>query len=126
MARGTSWKVGEQRVGTSSRLRARSPKIPSEVAMRNTAMSIVSPDVPARLELELLPTVNSLYQDCCNLELVPPGQVNSSSAYGANLNVINTPRNNTLLSQAQRDSLRRQSPGGSSYLTSSRYSEAAV
>jgi hypothetical protein len=89
-------------------------------------MSIVSPDVPARLELELLPTVNSLYQGCCNLELVPPGQVNSISAYGANLNVINTPRNNTLLSQAQRDSLKRQSPGGSSYLTSSRYSEAAV
>lgn len=45
-------------------------------------MSIVSPDVTARLKPELFPTVNSLYRGFCNLELVLPTPVASGFAYG--------------------------------------------
>jgi hypothetical protein len=58
-------------------------------------------------------------------ELILPTQVSSSSAYGLNLNVMDTPRNNTLLSKAQLDALNIQNPGGFSYLTSSSYSDAS-
>src|ERR1700676_682777 len=58
-------------------------------------------------------------------ELILPTQVSSSSAYGLNLNVMDTPRNNTLLSKAQLDALNIQNPGGFSYLTASSYSDAA-
>jgi outer membrane receptor protein involved in Fe transport len=58
-------------------------------------------------------------------ELILPTQVNSSSAYGLNLGVMDTPRNNTLLSKAQLDALNIQNPGGFSYLTSSSYSDAS-
>ncbi len=58
-------------------------------------------------------------------ELILPTQVSSSSAYGLDLSVMETPRNNTLLSKAQLDALNIQNPGGFSYLTSSSYSDAA-
>jgi hypothetical protein len=58
-------------------------------------------------------------------ELVLPTTVTSSSAYGLDLGVMDTPRNNTLLSKAQLDALNIQNPGGFSYLTSSSYSDAA-
>src|SRR6202012_2937108 len=58
-------------------------------------------------------------------DLVLPTTVTSSSAYGLDLGVMDTPRNNTLLSKAQLDSLNIQNPGGFSYLTSSSYSDAA-
>jgi outer membrane receptor protein involved in Fe transport len=58
-------------------------------------------------------------------DLILPTQVTSGSAYGLDLNVMDTPRNNTLLSKAQLDSLNIQNPGGFSYLTSSSYSDAA-
>jgi outer membrane receptor for monomeric catechols len=58
-------------------------------------------------------------------DLVLPTTVTSSSAYGMDLGVMDTPRNNTLLSKAQLDALNIQNPGGFSYLTSSSYSDAA-
>jgi outer membrane receptor protein involved in Fe transport len=58
-------------------------------------------------------------------DLVLPTTVTSSSAYGLDLGVMDTPRNNTLLSKAQLDALNIQNPGGFSYLTSSSYSDAA-
>jgi len=58
-------------------------------------------------------------------DLILPTTVISSSAYGLDLGVMDTPRNNTLLSKAQLDALNIQNPGGFSYLTSSSYSDAA-
>ena len=58
-------------------------------------------------------------------ELILPTQVSSSSAFGLDLSVMETPRNNTLLSKAQLDALNIQNPGGFSYLTSSSYSDAS-
>src|ERR1700676_2122218 len=58
-------------------------------------------------------------------ELILPTTVSSTSAYGLDLSVMETPRNNTLLSKAQLDALNIQNPGGFSYLTSSSYSDAA-
>src|ERR1700733_10415362 len=58
-------------------------------------------------------------------DLVLPTTVTSSSAYGLDLGVMDTPRNNTLLSKAQLDALNIQNPGGFSYLTSSSYSDAS-
>jgi hypothetical protein len=58
-------------------------------------------------------------------ELILPTQVTSTSAYGLDLGVMDTPRNNTLLSKAQLDALNVQNPSGFSYLTSSSYSDAS-
>ncbi len=58
-------------------------------------------------------------------DLVLPTQVSSSSAYGIELGVMDTPRNNSLISKAQLDALNIQNPGGFSYLTSSSYSDAS-
>ncbi|MHB8476876.1 MAG: TonB-dependent receptor [Steroidobacteraceae bacterium] len=58
-------------------------------------------------------------------DLILPTQVSSTSAYGLDLGVMDTPRNNTLLSKAQLDALNVQNPGGFSYLTSSSYSDAS-
>jgi outer membrane receptor protein involved in Fe transport len=58
-------------------------------------------------------------------DLVLPTQVTSTSAYGLDLGVMDTPRNNTLLSKAQLDALNVQNPSGFSYLTSSSYSDAS-
>jgi outer membrane receptor protein involved in Fe transport len=58
-------------------------------------------------------------------DLILPTTVTSTSAYGLDLNVMDTPRNNTLLSKAQLDALNVQNPGGFSYLTSSSYTDAS-
>ena len=58
-------------------------------------------------------------------DLVLPTTVTSSSAFGLDLGVMDTPRNNTLLSKTQLDALNIKNPGGFSYLTSSSYSDAA-
>jgi outer membrane receptor protein involved in Fe transport len=58
-------------------------------------------------------------------DLILPTTVTSTSAYGLDLGVMDTPRNNTLLSKAQLDALDVQNPGGFSYLTSSSYSDAS-
>jgi outer membrane receptor protein involved in Fe transport len=58
-------------------------------------------------------------------DLILPTTVTSTSAYGLDLGVMDTPRNNTLLSKAQLDALNVQNPGGFSYLTSSSYSDAS-
>ena len=58
-------------------------------------------------------------------ELILPTTVTSTSAYGLDLGVMDTPRNNTLLSRAQLDALNIQNPSGFSYLTSSSYTDAA-
>jgi outer membrane receptor protein involved in Fe transport len=58
-------------------------------------------------------------------DLILPTTVSSTSAYGLDLGVMDTPRNNTLLSKAQLDALNVQNPGGFSYLTSSSYTDAS-
>jgi outer membrane receptor protein involved in Fe transport len=58
-------------------------------------------------------------------DLILPTTVSSTSAYGLDLGVMDTPRNNTLLSKAQLDALNVQNPGGFSFLTSSSYSDAS-
>jgi len=58
-------------------------------------------------------------------DLILPTTVNSSSVYGIDLGVMDTPRNTTVISQAQLDALAIQNPGGFSYLTSSSYSDAS-
>lgn len=58
-------------------------------------------------------------------ELILPTTVTSSSAFGLSLDVLDTPRNNTVLSHAQLDALNVQNPGGLSYLTSSSYTDAS-
>ena len=58
-------------------------------------------------------------------DLIMPTTVTSDSAYGLDLGVMDTPRNNTVLSKVQIDALDVQNPGGFSYLTSSAYSDAS-
>jgi outer membrane receptor protein involved in Fe transport len=58
-------------------------------------------------------------------DLVLPTTVTSNSAYGLDLGVMDTPRNTTVISQAQLDALNIQNPGGFSYLTASSYSDAS-
>jgi outer membrane receptor protein involved in Fe transport len=58
-------------------------------------------------------------------DLILPTTVTSDSAFGLDLGVMDTPRNNTLLSKAQLDALNVQNPGGFSYLTSSSYTDAS-
>ena len=58
-------------------------------------------------------------------ELILPTTVTSTSAYGLDLGVMDTPRANTVLSKAQLDALNIQNPGGFSFLTSSSYSDAS-
>ncbi len=58
-------------------------------------------------------------------DLIMPTTVTSDSAYGMDLGVMDTPRNNTVLSKVQIDALDVQNPGGFSYLTSSAYSDAS-
>jgi iron complex outermembrane receptor protein len=58
-------------------------------------------------------------------DLILPTTVTSGSAYGLDLGVMDTPRNNTVLSKTQLDTLNVQNPGGFSALTSSAYSDAA-
>ena len=54
-----------------------------------------------------------------------PPTVTSGTAFGLDLDVMDTPRNNTLLSKAQLDALNVQNPGSFSYLTASSYSDAS-
>jgi catecholate siderophore receptor len=58
-------------------------------------------------------------------DLIMPTTVTSDSAFGLDLGVMDTPRNNTVLSKAQLDALDVQNPAGFSYLTSSAYSDAS-
>jgi outer membrane receptor protein involved in Fe transport len=58
-------------------------------------------------------------------DLIMPTTVTSNSAYGLDLGVMDTPRNNTVLSKTQLDALDVQNPGGFSYLTASAYSDAS-
>jgi outer membrane receptor for Fe3+-dicitrate len=56
---------------------------------------------------------------------VLPTIINSKSLYGLDLNVMDTPRNNTILTHAQLDAVNLQDPHEFSYLTSSAYTDAA-
>jgi hypothetical protein len=58
-------------------------------------------------------------------DLIMPTTVTSSSAYGLDIGVMDTPRNNTVLSHAQLEALNIQNPQGFSFLTSSSYSDAS-
>jgi len=58
-------------------------------------------------------------------ETVLPTRLSSSSVYGINLSVMDTPRNTTLISTAQLETLNIQDPRAFSYLTSSSYSDAS-
>ncbi len=54
-----------------------------------------------------------------------PTTVTSNSVYGLDLDVMDVPRNTSLVSQAQLAALNIQNPGGFSYLTSSSYSDSS-
>ncbi|HEY8027168.1 MAG TPA: TonB-dependent receptor [Burkholderiaceae bacterium] len=58
-------------------------------------------------------------------QLILPTTVDSSSAYGLDLGVMDTPRSNTILSRTQLDALNVQDPQQFSYLTSSSYADAS-
>ena len=58
-------------------------------------------------------------------ETVLPTRLSTSSAYGLNLSVMDTPRNTTLLSTTQIETLNIDDPRAFSYLTSSSYTDAA-
>jgi len=58
-------------------------------------------------------------------DLIMPTTVTSTSAYGLDIGVMDTPRNNTVLSNAQLEALNIQNPQGFSFLTASSYSDAA-
>ena len=58
-------------------------------------------------------------------ETVLPTRLSSSSVYGLNLNVMDTPRNTTLLSTTQLETLNIQDPRAFSYLTSSSYTDSS-
>ena len=58
-------------------------------------------------------------------ETVLPTRMSSSSTYGLDLAVMDTPRNTTLLSTTQIQTLNVQDPRAFSYLTSSSYSDSA-
>ena len=58
-------------------------------------------------------------------ETVLPTRLKTSSTYGLNLNVMDTPRNTTLLSTTQLETLNIEDPRAFSYLTSSSYTDSA-
>ena len=58
-------------------------------------------------------------------ETVLPTRLSSSSVYGLDLNVMDTPRNTTLLSTTQLETLNIQDPRAFSYLTASSYTDSA-
>jgi outer membrane receptor protein involved in Fe transport len=58
-------------------------------------------------------------------DLIMPTSTTSSSAYGLDIGVMDTPRNNTVLSNAQLEALNIQNPQGFSFLTASSYSDAS-
>ena len=58
-------------------------------------------------------------------ELILPTTVTSSSAFGMDLGVLDTPRNNTILSTAQLEALNVKNPESFSYLTSSAYTDSS-
>jgi outer membrane receptor protein involved in Fe transport len=58
-------------------------------------------------------------------ENILPTTLNSSSTYGIDLNVMETPRNTTILSHAQLDTVNIQDTRSFSYLTSSSYTDSA-
>jgi hypothetical protein len=58
-------------------------------------------------------------------ETVLPTRLSSSSVYGLDLGVMDTPRNTTLLSATQLDTLNIQDPRAFSYLTASSYTDSS-
>ena len=58
-------------------------------------------------------------------DLILPTSVSSSSAFGLDLSVMDTPRSNTVLSRVQLEALNVQDPSEFSYLTSSSYADAS-
>lgn len=58
-------------------------------------------------------------------ETVLPTRLSSSSVYGLDLNVMDTPRNTTLISATQLQTLNIQDPRAFSYLTASSYTDSA-
>lgn len=58
-------------------------------------------------------------------ETVLPTRLSTQSVYGLDLNVMDTPRNSTLLSTTQLETLNIQDPRAFSYLTASSYSDSS-
>ncbi len=85
-----------------------------------TATSAATPVAAGTGELDEI-VVNGIRRG----DLIMPTTVTSDSAYGLDLGVMDTPRNNTVLSKVQLDALDVQNPGGFSYLTASAYSDAS-
>ncbi len=79
-----------------------------------------TPDAPKSNEIEAI-EVRSVAVD----ENIMPTSMSSTSTYGLDLGVMETPRNTTMLSHAQLDNVNLQDPRGFSYLTSSAYTDSA-
>jgi hypothetical protein len=78
------------------------------------------PDAQESKEIEAI-EVRSVAVD----ENIMPTSMSSTSTYGLDLSVMETPRNTTMLSHAQLDNVNLQDPRGFSYLTSSAYTDSA-
>jgi len=102
---------------------ATTPSSTSSQAQANTPTSTTAPTTETLGSQEHLDeiVVNGIRRG----DLIMPTTVTSDSAYGLDLGVMDTPRNNTVLSKAQLDALDVQNPGGFSSLTSSAYSDAS-
>jgi hypothetical protein len=82
--------------------------------------AVAPPASPSQAGAEQI-TVTGVSKDLSVL----PTSLSSSTAYGLDLNVMETPRNNTVLTHAQLDALNIQDPKEFSYLTSSSYTDAS-
>jgi len=93
-----------------------SGKAPAPAAPASAAAPAGAGDLPSQQVV-----VNGIKRG----ELVLPTTVTSSSAFGMDLQVLDTPRNNTILSTAQLDALNVKNPESFSYLTSSAYTDSS-
>ena len=97
-----------------------------EVAVGQTASGPVTPDLTANT-----PSDDTAKREEIVVEGVPPAENimptarATSSVYGLDLNVMETPRNTTILSKEQLQAVNIQDPRSFSYLTSSSYTDSA-
>lgn len=106
--------------GTSCAILTGSPVAHSQQAGEDASSSSTSPAAPTSGDLDEI-VVHGIKRS----ELILPTMQTSGAVYGIDLGVMDTPRNTTVISQAQLDALKIQNPGGFSYLTSSSYSDAS-
>lgn len=89
------------------------------------AASAAGPTATARSEKDAPEVAEVVVNGVPFRETVLPTRLSSSSTYGLDLNVMDTPRNTTLLSTTQLETVNIQDPRTFSYLTSSSYKDSA-